>query len=593
MLAPGTAVGRYVIKRKLAEGGMAEIYLAAAQGPEGFSKEVVIKFIKSFLAAEPQFLQMFASEARLASRLNHANVVQIFDFGRHEDTWFLGMEYVHGASLWELKRRAREKGVSVAPVLTASIISQVARGLQYAHALTDKNGEKLGVVHRDVTPHNVLLSYEGAVKLTDFGIAKATTGQTVPGMLKGKFAYMSPEQSRGEPVDARTDLFALGIVLWELLTGGKLFDGDSDLAVLRAVQESLIPPPSRLNPLVPQELCDLTMKALARPLDERWQSAFEFEKALAGFVLRHAQQVEDTDVGALLRTLFKPEFQAAPTQTLLPGEVSPWSAGDDDDSLGTEGTLLKAQTAMTATPLAPLNDDEAQPQGTEEFKPMVPRQPVRTEAMSPALSRPSRKLPPLPVNPSVLVDAGAITEEPSETSGRRPTQASEAPVESSTPRGLLALLAGTVLTLVAATAVLLLQPGNDAEPPAEEPAPEPIAAVQKAPEPAPVPVPVPVEEPEAVEEDVEEPATAPVVTAEPEKKPAARPASVRKGALTIRAVPFATVTVANRSYEVTGVQTLQVPEGSWEVTLSHPKKKVKERVTIKQGQPAQLSFNAQ
>jgi serine/threonine-protein kinase len=265
------------VKEKLAEGGMAEIYLASAVGAEGFAKDVVIKVVRSFLSNDQQFVQMFIAEARLASRLNHANIVQIFDFGRHDERYFLAMEYVHGASLWELRKRCRELGVPFPPTLAAEICAQVARGLQYAHSLSE-GGRRLGVVHRDVTPHNVLLSFDGAVKLTDFGIAKATTSQTAPGMLKGKFAYMSPEQSRGERVDARTDVFALGIVLWEMLTGGRLFDGDSDVAVLRAVQDSLIAPPSRLNPDVPQALSDVVMKALSRRLEERFQSAAETER---------------------------------------------------------------------------------------------------------------------------------------------------------------------------------------------------------------------------------------------------------------------------------------------------------------------------
>lgn len=231
MLAPGTSIGRYEIKRRLAEGGMAEVYLAQATGPEGFAKDVVIKVVRGFLSSDQQFIDMFINEARLSSRLNHANVVQIFDFGKHQQSYFIAMEYVRGTSLFDLRKRCRDRGIPFPPTLVAEIGAQVARGLQYAHSLSDK-GKPLGIVHRDVTPHNVLLSFDGAVKLTDFGIAKASTTHTAPGVLKGKFAYMAPEQARGEMVDSRTDIFALGVVLWEMLTGGRLFDGDSELAVL-------------------------------------------------------------------------------------------------------------------------------------------------------------------------------------------------------------------------------------------------------------------------------------------------------------------------------------------------------------------------
>ncbi|NOK38878.1 protein kinase, partial [Corallococcus exercitus] len=302
-LEAGTHVGKYVVRRKLAEGGMAEIFLCTARGPEGFEKEVVIKRVRAFLASDPDFVQMFIAEARLASRLNHANVVQIFDFDKHEDTYYLAMEYVRGCSLWELRKRSKEAMTPMPPVLVAHIGAEVARGLHYAHRLR-VNGELLNLVHRDVTPHNVLVSYDGAVKLTDFGIAKAGNKLTNPGVLKGKFAYMSPEQARGESVDVRTDVFALGVVLWELLTGGRLFQGDSEIAVLRAVQESTIVPPARLNPDVPPDLDAAICRALERDLSKRFQTAGELERALAQCVLNHARSVDDTDVGAFVRTLF-------------------------------------------------------------------------------------------------------------------------------------------------------------------------------------------------------------------------------------------------------------------------------------------------
>ena len=306
MLAPGTSIGRYVVQRKLAEGGMAELYLCTAVGPEGFEKDVVIKRIRSFLASDPGFVQMFIDEARLASRLNHANVVQLFDFDRADDTWFIAMEYVRGVSLAELRRRSAEVGRPIPPLLAAEICAQVARGLHHAHTQTDR-GQPLGIVHRDVTPHNVLLGFDGAVKLVDFGIAKASSSATAPGMLKGKFSYMAPEQARGEGVDPRTDVFALGVVLWELLTGSRLFEGDSDIGVLRAVQECVVAPPDRLNPAVPAELSRAVVRALAREPTQRFQSAAELERALAQLVLAHARTLEDTRVDAFLRALGLPE----------------------------------------------------------------------------------------------------------------------------------------------------------------------------------------------------------------------------------------------------------------------------------------------
>ena len=302
-LVAGTRIGKYEVRRKLAEGGMAEIYLCSFSGPEGFQKEVVLKRIRSFLAQDPDFVQMFIAEARVASLLNHANIVQIFDFDKHQDTYYLAMEYVRGQSLWATRKRARELMISMPPTLVAHLGAEIARGLHYAHRHT-QNGRRIGLVHRDVTPHNGLLSFEGAVKLTDFGIAKAGDPLTAPGKLKGKFAYMSPEQAQGLTLDARTDVFALGIILWELLTGGRLFDGDGDVAVLRAVQESTIAPPARLNSLVPESLSRTVMKALERDVNARFRTAQELERSLAEHVLLTARKIEDTDTGAFLRRLF-------------------------------------------------------------------------------------------------------------------------------------------------------------------------------------------------------------------------------------------------------------------------------------------------
>ncbi len=271
---------------------------------------MVIKRIRPAIAGDASFVQMFVEEAKVVSRLSHPNIVEIIDFARHEETYYLAMEYVRGRSLSEAHKRARELSVPVTPLLVAHLGQEVARGLAYAHRLSD-GGQSMELVHRDVTPHNVLLSYDGAVKLTDFGIAKASNRATTTGMLKGKFAYMSPEQARGDRVDPRTDLFALGVILWELLTSGRLFDAESDVAVLRAVQERQVLAPSVLNPEVDEELDAVVLRALDRDLSRRFQSAQELERALAHFVLRNARSPDDTDVGDWMRQLFPIEAKRA------------------------------------------------------------------------------------------------------------------------------------------------------------------------------------------------------------------------------------------------------------------------------------------
>ncbi|MBL8911675.1 MAG: protein kinase [Archangium sp.] len=655
MLAAGSQVGRYVIKRKLAEGGMAEIFLASAVGPEGFAKDVVIKVVRSFLASDSQFVQMFIAEARLASRLNHANVVQIFDFGKHESSYYLAMEYVHGASLWDLRRRCRELSVPFPPILAAEVVAQVARGLQYAHSLSD-NGQKIGVVHRDVTPHNVLLSFDGAVKLTDFGIAKATTSQTAPGMLKGKFAYMSPEQARGDKVDQRTDLFALGIVLWELVTGGKLFDGDSDLAVLRAVQESLIAPPSRVNPDVPQELSDVIMKALARPLEERFQSGFELERALANFVLRSAKSAEDTSVAAFLQQMFKEEIargEAGQNENDERTDSGPKETLPPDDEFGVGDTFARKPQTITATPVGPnpagpktlttparrhnrgvMDDDDEPSKRTEEFEEQ-PKKP-RTEQM-PAFNpndarRPSRKFDPLPIQePSVLVRpsmqalpempqprvgdetlrdaraASVVQSAPSQTPLAEEPQADLPPPASKSNTGLMVVLGILVLGLATGGGVIFfgpktqpLEPAPDTLPKQDPPPSEPVVVappvVKKDPveEPTVAATPdastevlVAAKDPEPVPAKTPDPVAVPKTT-EPIKTVAAK----KTGSLAVKAVPFATVIIQGKSYEVTGMKTLTVPAGTYEIQLKHPRKTAKEKITVPANGSTSVNFSA-
>jgi eukaryotic-like serine/threonine-protein kinase len=347
---------------------MAEIFLAQSHGPEGFEKQVVIKRIRSALADDPSFVQMFIAEARVASKLNHANVVHIFDFDRHEDSYYLAMEYVRGKSLAELHRRVRALNRHFPPVLAAQISLEVARGLAYAHRLTD-HGQSIGLVHRDVTPHNVLVSFEGAVKLTDFGIAKASNRASTAGMLKGKFAYMAPARARGDPAAAPTDLFALGITLWELLTGARLFDGDSDVAVLRAVQEREIVSPSQVTPAVDPALAQVVMTALQRDPTRRFPNAGEFERKLLTYVIGATRTPEDTDVGLFIRSLFPEESareeDSDPVGPLqLVSGVGPTISGPAASAAGAglretraEGRLLQ-KTAPSGS-MAPVLDDEA------------------------------------------------------------------------------------------------------------------------------------------------------------------------------------------------------------------------------------------
>ena len=250
--------------RRLGMGGMAEVFLAKKRGAEGTYKLLVLKRILPAYASSRRFRAMFAEEAQLATRLNHPNIVQVYDFQDYgEDGQLLSMEYVDGPDLRRFIKAARQKQQSVPPPVAAYIIAEVAKGLHYAHERKDEGGRPLDIVHRDVSPQNVLLSLDGAVKVADFGIASANMFREEPGVLKGKTAYMSPEQARGEKVDRRTDIYSLGVVLYEMLAGRPLHGNLEGDELLEAVRRGKVEPPSTYALGVPPELDELVVKALA------------------------------------------------------------------------------------------------------------------------------------------------------------------------------------------------------------------------------------------------------------------------------------------------------------------------------------------
>ncbi len=270
------------------------MYLAKAAGPKGFEKTLVLKRILPHLAEDPQFVEMFLGEATLAAQLEHPNVVQIFDFGEADGAYYLAMEYIDGPNLRTLSKRARTVGVALPPVCCARIIASACEGLAFAHDFADpKTGEPLGLIHRDISPDNILLSRQGAVKVVDFGIAKAInqTHKTQTGLLKGKIAYMSPEQLQARPFDRRVDVYALGIVLYELLTGQKPFEATTDVSMLKAiVSEPLVPAVSR-RPDLPPALGNILAKALSKEPGQRYPDCRTFQADLEHFILSTGESV--------------------------------------------------------------------------------------------------------------------------------------------------------------------------------------------------------------------------------------------------------------------------------------------------------------
>src|SRR5262249_34690655 len=247
---------KYVLDHRIVAGGMAEVFRATMRGPAGIEKVVALKRILPIFGGERDFVDMFKDEARIAMRLAHTNIAQVFDFGEVGGSYYLAMEFVEGTDLGRLVERAAASGLRIPQPMACFLIAEAARGLDYAHERTDASGHSLGIVHRDVSPPNILLSTAGGVKIADFGISKpiGKLHKTATGAVMGKFRYMSPEQVAGLALDRRSDVFALGVILWELLTGHALFSGESATRVAECVQKADVPAPSLKNPEVPPEL---------------------------------------------------------------------------------------------------------------------------------------------------------------------------------------------------------------------------------------------------------------------------------------------------------------------------------------------------
>src|SRR5262245_9911688 len=279
---------RYRVIEKLASGGMAEVYLAESAGIEGFKKQVAIKRVLPHLSEKKRFIAMFLDEARLSAHLSHSNVAQVFDIGVGDNAYFIVMEYVDGADLKMVIEYVKKSGRTF-PVGSACVVAaRICEGLTYAHELSSSDGAPLHVVHRDMSPPNVLITKHGEVKIVDFGLAKATSQleKSEAGIIKGKFSCLSPEAALGQEVDHRTDIFAVGIILWEMLAGQRLFLGDSDFATVKLVQTAQIPSLSAHNKEVPKDLERILAKALTRDPNTRYQSARDFGRDLTGFLYK-------------------------------------------------------------------------------------------------------------------------------------------------------------------------------------------------------------------------------------------------------------------------------------------------------------------
>jgi serine/threonine-protein kinase len=286
-------------------GGMASVHLGRLDGPGGFQKWVALKRIHDRLAEDEDFIGMFLDEARVAARITHANVAAVYELGVDDGVYWIAMEYLHGESLRELVHQAEQHKVPIPLEVACRIIIDAADGLHAAHELLGDNGEKLGLVHRDVTPHNLFVGYNGTTKIVDFGIAvfQSRVSRTNAGQLKGKLAYMSPEQVSGQPLDRGADIFSLGIVLWELTTGARLFLDESDLQTIVLVQACDVPKPSTRVPGYPPELESIVLKTLAKARKDRYATARELSRALQAFLAKRDTFVGNDEVATFVRQL--------------------------------------------------------------------------------------------------------------------------------------------------------------------------------------------------------------------------------------------------------------------------------------------------
>jgi len=398
---------RYSLKHKLSEGGMAEVFLARQNGVEGFEKLVVIKRIQPALSSDPEFVKMLVMEARILARLTHPNIVQVYELGRLDSQYFIAMEFVHGENLRAVRDKLSERDEKAPLGFACRIIADVLAALDYAHLQRDASHKPLGLVHRDVSPANVLVTYEGGVKLVDFGIAKSNLLVTQVGRMKGKFAYMSPEQVQLQPLDGRSDVFAVGIMLWELLAGRPLFRRSTVEDTIRAVLHDPVPPLREADPRIPARLEEIVVRALARDRDQRYATADAMRADLEALIREERLVADGLALRAMMRDLFADEIAAQEAATQgTSGVIDYLLSADESTSIGWIGArrehptptgdsaLLHTETAMVrlgaASTTAPMSVADA------------------AEAIS--LGRPTQQMeaviaPPAPLDASGVVQA--------------------------------------------------------------------------------------------------------------------------------------------------------------------------------------------
>jgi serine/threonine protein kinase len=381
---------RYRVLKKIAQGGMAEIFLAVQVGAEGFQKPVVLKRILPALAADPSFVRMLVDEAHIASTLNHSNLVQVLDLGKSGDQYFLVLEFVDGWSLEHVRQRANKAKLKLPPALALYIVGALCRALAYAHT-RKRNGKPLGIVHRDVSPQNVLISREGEVKLADFGIAKAVGrgDKSATGVIKGKFAYMSPEQSIGADLDARSDLFSVGTVLYILTTGKKPFQAATDMETLMQVRKARYEKPSLVVRGFSPEVERFIARALRPDRSKRWQSAEQMADKIDALVAKLGQPSGPNVLKRWLSDLAERDGVKAPADIPEAATAVP----DGTIELGSRELELQQVAPPAEAPAPePPRPPPLRPARVTQLPTQIPMPPARAEPARPAARPPLTRL---------------------------------------------------------------------------------------------------------------------------------------------------------------------------------------------------------
>jgi serine/threonine protein kinase len=403
---------RYTITERLDQGGMAEVFRGVAESMEGFKKNVAIKRVLPNLTKSTKFVSMFLDEARLSLFLQHANIVQVFDISKTPDNaYFLVMEYVDGCNLKALIERQKQRQKRLEIAHSIYIMIECCKGLNYAHSLEHpETNEPLGIVHRDISPPNILLSKNGEIKLVDFGLAKASSQieSTDPGVVKGKFSYLSPEAASGIAVDHRADVFAVGIILWELFTGRRLFYGDTDYQTVELVRQARVPSIAALNPEIEPELEAIVRKSLSRDPEERYQSAADMADALSQYLFSRRMKVTSRDIQTLVRDaqmeLMRKraaEPQESLIDALIQDEVAKLTSLVDDAEPGDKPKLAEGSVSLdpkefvdTSSWISDLGFEGQRPSSQIEEPSPPPRQPTPPRPAAPAPRPPPRPSPP-------------------------------------------------------------------------------------------------------------------------------------------------------------------------------------------------------